>query len=107
MVAAMNDDGLKALIEALEHRLGVLEDVHAIRRLQHLYAYFIDKCPYDEAVVARPSADAGRGRCGTGPADRQSALSSHDVGRRPLREERGMALSKTGGPTPQPDSCRS
>jgi hypothetical protein len=35
---------------ALEHRLGVLEDVHAIRRLQHAYGYYLDKCLYDEVV---------------------------------------------------------
>ncbi|MBN1320019.1 MAG: nuclear transport factor 2 family protein [Thermoleophilia bacterium] len=46
----MNSDGLETRMAELEHRLGVLEDVHAIRRLQHLYAYFIDKCMYDEAV---------------------------------------------------------
>ena len=46
----MDDDALESRIAELEHRLGVLEDVHAIRRLQHLYAYFIDKCMYDEAV---------------------------------------------------------
>ena len=28
----------------------MLEDVHAVRRLHHLYGYFIDKCMYDEAV---------------------------------------------------------
>jgi len=37
-------------LEELEHRLGIMEDVHAIRRLHHLYGYFIDKCMYDEAV---------------------------------------------------------
>jgi hypothetical protein len=37
-------------IEELEHRAGVLEDVHAIRRLQHAYGYYLDKCLYDEVV---------------------------------------------------------
>lgn len=46
----MDSDGLSGRVAELEHRLGVLEDVHAIRRLQHLYAYFIDKCLFDEAV---------------------------------------------------------
>jgi hypothetical protein len=40
----------QAQIEALTHRVGVLEDVHAIRCLQHAYGYFIDKCLYDETV---------------------------------------------------------
>ena len=38
-------------IEQLEHRAGVLEDVHAIRRLQHAYGYYLDKCLYDEVVA--------------------------------------------------------
>ncbi len=46
----MSEDELRARLDKLEHRLGVLEDVHAVRRLQHLYGYFIDKCMYDEAV---------------------------------------------------------
>ena len=37
-------------IEELEHRAGVLEDVHAIRRLQHAYGYYLDKGLYDEVV---------------------------------------------------------
>ena len=28
----------------------MLEDVHAIRRLQHAYGYYLDKCLYDEVV---------------------------------------------------------
>lgn len=42
--------GLTKRIEELEHRAGVLEDVHAIRRLQHAYGYYLDKCLYDEVV---------------------------------------------------------
>lgn len=41
---------LEKTIAALEHRLGTLEDVHAIRRLHHLYGYYIDKCLYREVV---------------------------------------------------------
>ena len=41
---------LKKRIEALERQVGMLEDVHAIRRLHHLYGYFLDKCMYDEVV---------------------------------------------------------
>ena len=46
----MSEDDLGKRIEALETQLGILQDVHAIRRLHHLYGYFIDKCMYDEAV---------------------------------------------------------
>ena len=46
----MGDEDLLRRIESLEQRLGILEDVHSIRRLHHLYGYFIDKCMYDEAV---------------------------------------------------------
>lgn len=41
---------LKSRVAELEHKVGVLEDVHAIRRLQHAYGYYIDKCLYDETV---------------------------------------------------------
>lgn len=41
---------LSERVRELEYRLGVVEDIQAIRRLQHLYGYFIDKCMYDEAV---------------------------------------------------------
>jgi hypothetical protein len=34
----------------LEHRLGIVEDVLAIRNLQHAYGYYLDKCLYDEVV---------------------------------------------------------
>ena len=37
-------------IAELEHRLGVVEDELAIRRLQHAYGYYLDKCYYDEVV---------------------------------------------------------
>jgi hypothetical protein len=45
-----NDMDFLKRIEALEHQVAILEDVNAIRRLHHLYGYFIDKCMYDEAV---------------------------------------------------------
>ena len=41
---------LQLQVEKLTDRVGMLEDVHAIRRLQHAYGYFIDKCMYDETV---------------------------------------------------------
>jgi SnoaL-like domain len=37
-------------IAELEHRLGIVEDELAIRRLQHAYGYYLDKCYYDEVV---------------------------------------------------------
>jgi hypothetical protein len=46
----MSDDDLRRRIDNLEKQVGLLEDVHAIRRLHHLYGYFLDKCMYDEAV---------------------------------------------------------
>ena len=46
----MSDEDLRKRIEELEYKLGILEDVHAIRRLHHLYGYFLDKCMYDEVV---------------------------------------------------------
>lgn len=50
----MNEDRVKALekkIEQLSHQVGILEDTHAVRCLQHKYGYYIDKCLYDEAVA--------------------------------------------------------
>jgi hypothetical protein len=41
---------LEARIEQLSNQLGIVEDVLAIRNLQHTYGYFIDKCLYEEAV---------------------------------------------------------
>jgi SnoaL-like domain len=41
---------LLARVSELEHRLGTLEDVRAIERLQHQYGYYLDKCYYDEVV---------------------------------------------------------
>jgi hypothetical protein len=37
-------------IAELENRLGIVEDELAIRRLQHAYGYYLDKCYYDEVV---------------------------------------------------------
>ncbi len=42
--------GLKQRIELLEHELGIQQDIHAIRRLQYIYGYFIDKSQYNEVV---------------------------------------------------------
>lgn len=41
---------LENTIRDLQHQVGVLQDIHAIRRLQHAYGYYIDKCLYDETV---------------------------------------------------------
>ena len=37
-------------IADLERRLGKVEDLLAIRNLQHAYGYYLDKCLYDEVV---------------------------------------------------------
>jgi hypothetical protein len=37
-------------IAELEQRLGKVEDLLAIRNLQHAYGYYLDKCLYDEVV---------------------------------------------------------
>jgi hypothetical protein len=47
------DDKIQALegrVGELENRLGRAEDELAIRRLQHSYGYFMDKCKYEEVV---------------------------------------------------------
>lgn len=43
-------EALKARIDALEHALGIEQDVNQIRRIQYTYGYFIDKSQYDECV---------------------------------------------------------
>jgi SnoaL-like domain len=47
-----NDDlaQLRQRFATLERELGVQQDIHAIRRLQYAYGYFIDKSQYDEVV---------------------------------------------------------
>jgi hypothetical protein len=42
--------GLERRVDELTNQLGMVQDELAIRRLQHAYSYFIDKCLYDEAV---------------------------------------------------------
>jgi hypothetical protein len=50
----MTDDSqiadLERKVAGLSHQLALLEDAAAIRKLHHLYGYFIDKCLYDETV---------------------------------------------------------
>lgn len=41
---------LEQTVERLERRIGIMEDVQAIRRLQHLYGYLMDMCLYEEVV---------------------------------------------------------
>lgn len=41
---------LKQRVATLEHELGIQQDIHAIRRLQYAYGYFIDKSQYNEVV---------------------------------------------------------
>jgi hypothetical protein len=41
---------LASKVAQLEQRLGILEDVQAVRKLQYAYGYFIDKCMYNETV---------------------------------------------------------
>jgi len=47
------EDALHAMrqrLDDLEHQLGIQQDIHAVRRLQYAYGYFIDKSQYDEVV---------------------------------------------------------
>lgn len=50
----MSDAGriaqLEAIVAELQGRLIAVENVNAIRKLHHLYGYFIDKCLYRETV---------------------------------------------------------
>ena len=41
---------LEARLVALEHELGIQQDIEAIRKVQYTYGYFIDKSQYDECV---------------------------------------------------------
>lgn len=49
-MSASEIEELKQLIKSQNHRIGVLEDIAAIRNLQHAYGYYIDKCHYNEVV---------------------------------------------------------
>ncbi len=37
-------------LERLANQLGIAEDTNAIRKLQHAYGYYLDKCIYEEVV---------------------------------------------------------
>jgi hypothetical protein len=41
---------LRRQVEELANEVGRLNDVQAIRKLQHAYGYYLDKCLYDEVV---------------------------------------------------------
>lgn len=41
---------LSRRIDELERQLGIQQDIHAVRRLQYAYGYFIDKSQYAEVV---------------------------------------------------------
>jgi hypothetical protein len=43
-------ESLQQEIAQLKARIGVLEDIHAIRSLQFKYGYYMDKCLYDDVV---------------------------------------------------------
>jgi len=50
---SVKSDEFKALqqqVGQMSNQLGILEDVHAIRKLQHAYGYYLDKCLYKEVV---------------------------------------------------------
>ena len=52
-ITSSDDDRLKAMEKQMEQmaaQLGMLQDVHAIRRVQYAYGYYMDKCLYDEVV---------------------------------------------------------
>lgn len=41
---------LRQMVEKLTHRVEILEDINAIRRLHFAYGYLIDYCRYDDVV---------------------------------------------------------
>jgi hypothetical protein len=44
-------DALEEQVSQMSREIGILQDTHAVRCLQHKYGYYIDKCLYDEAVA--------------------------------------------------------
>lgn len=47
MERSVSPENIKDAINKLAHRLGRLEDVHNIERLQHIYGYYLDKQQWD------------------------------------------------------------
>lgn len=43
-------EDLRCRIDTLDHELAIQQDIHAVRRLQYAYGYFIDKSMYEEVV---------------------------------------------------------
>jgi len=50
MTDAERTSALEKKIEQMANEIGMLQDANQIRRLQHLYGYYLDKCLYDEVV---------------------------------------------------------
>jgi len=50
MTAEERVQALEKRVDELTNQVGMVQDELAIRKLQHAYAYFIDKCLYDEVV---------------------------------------------------------
>ena len=48
--AAADLSALARQVEQLANEVGRLNDVQAVRKLQHAYGYYLDKCLYDEVV---------------------------------------------------------
>jgi hypothetical protein len=51
MTDADRISALEKQVAQMSHEIGILQDTHAVRCLQHKYGYYIDKCLYDEAVA--------------------------------------------------------
>jgi hypothetical protein len=50
MTGTVDLNALARQVEQLANEVGTLNDVHAVRKLQHAYGYYLDKCLYDEVV---------------------------------------------------------
>jgi hypothetical protein len=48
--ASKRETELKEQVDKLANQLGIVEDTNAIRKLQHAYGYYLDKCIYEEVV---------------------------------------------------------
>ena len=49
-----NEDQLQSLqkqVEEISNQVGILQDEQAVRKLQHSYGYYLDKCLYNEVVA--------------------------------------------------------
>ena len=47
---AQTVNAMQQQLADLSRQLGILEDIHAVRCLQHKYGYYLDKCLYNETV---------------------------------------------------------